>query len=155
MPFHYSEEDRRRGHVVARDRTHNIKKIPLMSISIAVANNTRTSAFKNVIEINEKVAEVKRYLKTFEGSKYMSDRREREPGAMKDAVIYKAKDPKPENYSPLGQILLRGGLVTAEKLDEALVIHWRRGVRLGEVLKELGVLKENDLIMALAKETRV
>ncbi len=152
MPFHYSLEDRRLGHVVARDRMHNIKKIPLMSISIAVANNTKLSEFNNVIEINEKVAEVKRYLKTFEGSKFMADRRELEPGVMKDAVVYKAKDSKSKKYSPLGQILLRDGLVSEEKLDEALVLHWRRGVRLGEVLRELGVLEEKDIASALAKE---
>ncbi|MCX5679860.1 MAG: diguanylate cyclase [Candidatus Omnitrophica bacterium] len=152
MPFHYSEEDRRHVYVVARDRTHNIKKIPLMSISIAVANNMKLSQFKNVIEINEKVAEVKRYLKTFEGSKFMADRRERESGAPEGAVVYKTKDLKQENYRPLGQILLKGGLVSEEKLDEALVLHWRRGVRLGEVLRELGVVKEKDLASALVEE---
>lgn len=151
MPFHYSDEDRKKGHIVARDRTHNIKKIPLMSISIAIANNTKPSEFKNVIEINEKVAEVKRYLKTFEGSKFMADRRERESGAPEDAIVYKIKDSKPENYKPLGQILLKSGLVTPEKLDEALVLHWRRGVRLGEVLREMGVIKEKDIASALCR----
>jgi len=155
MPFHYSQEDRKNGHVVARDRMHNIKKIPLMTISIAVANNTRSSEFKNVIEINEKVAEVKRYLKTFEGSKYMADRRELKPGAIEEAIVYKVSDSKPKNYSPLGQILLKDGFVTDEKLDEALVIHWRRGVRLGEVLMELGVVQEGDLASALKEEKAV
>ncbi len=154
MPFHYSEEDRRKGHIVARDRTHNIKKIPLMSISVAVANNTKLSEFKNVIEINEKVAEVKRYLKTFEGSKFMADRRDKESGAPEDAVVYKAKDLKTESYRPLGQILLKEGLVSEEKLDEALVLHWRRGVRLGEVLRELGFVKEKELSLALKEEVK-
>jgi len=153
MPFHYSEEDRKKGHVVARDRMHNIKKIPLMTISIAVANNAKASEFKNVIEINEKVAEVKRYLKTFEGSKFMADRRDHVPGAPEDAIIYKINDSKPKNYSPLGQILLKGGFVTDEKLDEALVLHWRRGVRLGEVLTELGVVEKGDLESALKQES--
>ncbi len=154
MPFHYSAEDRKNGYVVARDRTHNIKKIPLMSISIAVANNTRSSDFKNVIEINEKVAEVKRYLKTFEGSKFMADRREPNSGAQNEAVVYKIKDSRPESYSPLGQRLLKDGLVTEEKLDEALVLHWRRGVRLGEVLREMRVVSEKDLASALKKEAK-
>jgi len=154
MPFHYSEEDRKRGHVVARDRTHNIKNIPLMSISIAVVNNTKLSEFKNVIEINEKIAEVKRYLKTFEGSKFMADRRELDKRASEDAVVYKIKDSKQENYRPLGQVLLKDGLISEEELDAALVLHWRRGVRLGEVLREMGVVQERELAAALVGEAK-
>ena len=150
MPFHYSEEDRAKGYITARDRTGNIKKIPLMSISVAVVNNMKSSEFKNVIEINEKIAEVKRYLKTFEGSKFMADRRERSSGASEEAVVYKRKnDMKNADYRPLGQLLVERGLVSGEKLDEALVVHWRRGVRLGEVLREWGVVKEKDLTLAL------
>jgi len=132
-----------------------MKNIPLMSISIAVANNTKSSEFKNVIEINEKVAEVKRYLKTFEGSKFMADRRELETGVSEDAIVYKIKDSKPKNYRPLGQKLLKDGLVSEEKLDEALVLHWRRGVRLGEVLRELGFVKEKELASVLKEDAKV
>jgi hypothetical protein len=121
-----------------------------MSISVAVVNNMKSSEFKNVIEINEKIAEVKRYLKTFEGSKFMADRRERSSGASEEAVVYKRKnDVKNADYRPLGQLLVERGLVSGEKLDEALVVHWRRGVRLGEVLREWGVVKEKDLALAL------
>jgi diguanylate cyclase (GGDEF)-like protein len=154
MPFHYSDEDRHNGHIVARDRTHNIKNIPLMSISIAVANNTKSSEFRNVIEINEKVAEVKRYLKTFEGSKYMADRRERGAGTREDAVVHKRKDTKTDSYVPLGQRLLKEGLLSEEKLDEALMLHWRRGVRIGEVLRELGFIKEKELSEVLKEGVR-
>ena len=58
MPFHYSDEDRRRGYIVARDRTHKVKKIPLMSVSIALVLRDSPPSIKNVIEINERVAEI-------------------------------------------------------------------------------------------------
>jgi len=57
---------------------------------------------------------------------------------------------KPTNcYKPLGQVLIDKNLVTPEQLDEALKIHWKRGIVLGEVLKELGFLNEEGLLEAL------
>jgi hypothetical protein len=100
------------------------------------------------------VAEVKRYLKTFEGSKYMADRRERGAGTREDAVVHKRKDTKTDSYVPLGQRLLKEGLLSEEKLDEALMLHWRRGVRIGEVLRELGFIKEKELSEVLKEGVR-
>lgn len=148
IPFHYTAEDRKNGYITARDRTHNVKKIPLMTISIAVANSSRQSDFKNAIEINEKVAEVKRYLKTFEGSKFMADRRSDKTRSIEDAQVYKPKS-SGSRYRPLGQILLENNSLSAEKLDEALLMHWRRGLRLGDVLSELGFVSSKDLARAL------
>ena len=148
MPFHYTAEDRKNGYITARDRTHNVKKIPLMTISIAVANSSRQSEFKNAIEMNEKVAEVKRYLKTFEGSKFMADRRSDKTRGIEDAHVYKRKSVL-GRYRPLGQILIENNSLTAEKLDEALLIHWRRGLRLGEVLIELGFVSSREIAKAL------
>jgi len=37
-------------------------------------------------------------------------------------------------------------------LDEALNIHWRRGVAFGEICKELGFIKEEDLHSALREQ---
>jgi len=148
MPFHYTAEDRSSGYVKARDRTHNVKNIPLMTISIAVANSRRRAEFKNAIEINEKVAEVKRYLKTFEGSKFMADRRSDKDRSKEDACVYKPKG-DPGRYRPLGQILIESNSLTAEKLDEALLVHWRRGLRLGDVLCELGFVSDGQIAKAL------
>jgi hypothetical protein len=53
-------------------------------------------------------------------------------------------------YKPLGQVLLEKRLITAEKLDEALSIHWRRGVLFGEILRELSLVSESDLANILA-----
>jgi hypothetical protein len=153
MPFHYSAADRAKGYVVARDRTHKIKNIPLMSVSMAVVNRCKDSEYKNLIEINEKVAEVKRYLKGFEGSKFMADRRS-DPKADKAEgrqlpKIYKADTTAGVSYSPLGQILLERGALSVEQLDEALRAHWRRGIRLGDIIRELGLLGEKELTSAL------
>ncbi|MBU1808426.1 MAG: diguanylate cyclase [Candidatus Omnitrophica bacterium] len=153
MPFHYNAEDRSRGYVVARARDRKIKNIPLVSVSIAVVNRERSEQFKNIIEINEKIAEVKRYLKGFAGSKYMADRRTGPKNSRWAAHVFKP-DAGGENYTyrPLGQILLKKKLITPEKLDEALTTHWRRGMRLGEILTQLGIVKEKDMARVLKEQ---
>jgi diguanylate cyclase (GGDEF)-like protein len=149
MPFHYNDKDRAQGYIVAKDRTNKIKNIPLMSVSIAVVTHDAVSHFRNIIEVNEKVAEVKRYLKTFGGSKFMEDRRNRklEPGTQ-TPEIHKIETPCP-SYKPLGHILMEKNMLSPEKLDEALCLHWRRGVMFGEVLQELGYIKKDDLDSAM------
>lgn len=145
MPFHYSNEDRRNGFVVARDRTHEIKNTPLMSASVALVTIDGLANIKNVIELNERVAEIKRYLKEIPGSKFMTDRRnrkERSQGPNLQAQNYKARG---SSYKPLGQILVESGKLSAKQLDEGLVIHWKRGIILGEALKELGFITEETL----------
>lgn len=149
MPFHYSDKDRMQGYIVAKDRTNKIKNIPLMSVSIAVVTHDPVSHFRNIIEVNEKVAEVKRYLKTFAGSKFMEDRRNRKLGPGVEAPeIHKIETPC-ASYKPLGHILMEKNMISPEKLDEALCLHWRRGVMFGEVLQELGYVKKDDLDSAM------
>jgi diguanylate cyclase (GGDEF)-like protein len=149
IPFHYSEADRKQGFIVARDRTRTIRNIPLMTLSIAVVNREYTSSFKSTIEISEKIAEIKRYLKTIPESKFMADRR--------DTKLPKIKSPQVNRrlkesaaYKPLGQILLERNALSQEHLDEALCIHWKKEVLLGEILKELGFINEEELQKALA-----
>jgi len=145
IPFHYSAEDRKQGFVVARDRAHKVKRTPLMSVSMAVANRKNPSEFKNIIEINEKVVEIKQYLKSILGSKFMADRRNRKAEDLQDPQIYKKDENLLSTYKPLGQILLENNAISPEQLDEALKIHWKRGILLGEILKELGFIKEEEL----------
>ncbi len=52
----------------------------------------------------------------------------------------------------LGDILLEGGLVTAEQLDQALQAHRERGRSLGRVLVDLGLVTEAQLVSALATQ---
>jgi len=145
LPFQYSEDDRKRGFIVARDRTHKVKNIPLLSISIAVVTKHDRAEFKNIVQINERVAEIKRYLKTFAGSKFMEDRRNLKSGETTEPHIFKAVDYKTCAYRPLGQMLLEKDMIEADQLDEALCIHWRRGILLGEILDELGYIPKADL----------
>ncbi len=150
IPFHYSKADREQGFVVARDRTRTLKKIPLMSISVAIVNRDVTSNIKNIVAVNEKLVEIKQYLKNIPGSKFMTDRRS--PSlypASSQPQLYKKEDLKAYFYKPLGQILIEKNILSKEQLDEALKIHWKRGIILGDILKELGLVKDEDLISAL------
>jgi DNA-binding response OmpR family regulator len=150
IPFHYSAQDRKQGFVMARDRTHKMKKISLMSVSIAVVNRDKTGEYHNLIGMNERIAEIKQYLKNIPGSKFMADRRETNSGDYLNPIIYKREEFRRASYKPLGQILLEKNIISPEQLDEALSIHWRRGIIFGEILKELGFVKEEELTQALS-----
>jgi GGDEF domain-containing protein len=158
MPFHYSADDRSSGYVTARDRTHKMKRIPLMSVSVAVVLAGDGRTFRSPIELNEKVAEVKRYLKLFEGSKFMADRRGDLKAAPQDDArrprIYKIDPALSASRRPLGQVLIKRGSISDERLDEALVVHWRRGIRLGDILRELDFVSEKELDEALGEVER-
>jgi hypothetical protein len=39
--------------------------------------------------------------------------------------------------------------ISAEQLDEALKVHWRKDIRLGETLREMGFIGELELKQAL------
>ncbi len=151
IPFHYSYDDRKKGYVVARDRTRKVKQIPLMSVSVAVFNRDHNSEVKNTIEMNTRIVEIKKYLKTIPGSIFMAERR--------DGVSFTNKKPQAHKKSsrtfpqePLGQILLRKQIISYEQLDQALNLHWRKGVILGEVLKDLGFIGEAELKQALSDQ---
>ena len=145
MPFHYVEEDRKRGFIIAKDRTNKERRVPLVSVSVAIVNIKANSKI-NIFQINEKIAEIKKYIKNIEGSKYMADRRDYNSI---EAGPYIHKNIKKDIYKPIGQILLEKNLINQEQLQEALKIHWKRGVILGEILKELNFIREEDLTLAL------
>lgn len=154
IPFHYSAQDRKQGFVIARDRSHTIKKIPLMTVSVAVVNKKPLGDTRSMLEISEKVAEIKQYLKNMPGSKFMADRRDPHAGESTSLHISKKEEHALSIYRPLGHILLEKNIISYEQLDEALKVHWKRGVSLGEILKELGFVKEEELADALtAQET--
>ena len=151
-PFLYSQEDRNRGFILARDRTHKMKKVSLMSVSLAVVNRDTSFEASSTVQINERLAEIKQFLKDIAGSKFMEDRRNCKTGEFLGPQIYKRSDLAADSYRPLGQILLEKNFISPEHLDEALNIHWRRGVVLGEILKELGFIKEEELADALKSQ---
>jgi GGDEF domain-containing protein len=149
IPFHYSSSDRDRGFIVTSDRTHKIKRIPLMSVSVAVVNIDNNAKFRSIVDINERIAEIKKYLKTIPGSKFMVDRRNTKKKESLKPSVYRKEKKFYEFYKPLGQILLERNTLSEEQLDQALGIHWERGVIFGEILKELGFIKEEELTEAL------
>jgi DNA-binding response OmpR family regulator len=148
IPFHYALGDRQKGFIVARDRSRVVKKISLMSVSIAVVNKNSVSLISSPIVLNERIAEIKRYLKTIPGSKFMADRRDMKIPKHLAPQVYQKK-PDSCRYKPLGQILLEKQKITYEQLDEALHIHWRKGICLGETLKDLGYLDQSQVVEAL------
>ncbi len=147
-PFHYSYKDRVRGFIVARDRMRKVRRMPLMSVSVAVVNVNDRLNIKSIIDINERVAEIKKYLKSISGSKFMVERRNSSDNSSLTPFIFR-RDDSWKGYKPLGQILLERQFITEQQLEEALRIHWRRGVMFGEIIKELGFIKEEHLNEAL------
>ena len=55
----------------------------------------------------------------------------------------------------LGEVLIDEGLITPEQLTQALDLQRREGGTLGTLLLRLGVLQEQDLLMALGKQLKI
>lgn len=75
IPYQYSEEDRRMGYFLGKDRRGNFHRIPMMSLSIGVVTN-QGQEFVHTAEASELAAEMKSYAKTLPGSVYVVDRRQ-------------------------------------------------------------------------------
>ncbi|MDP8259891.1 MAG: diguanylate cyclase [Candidatus Gygaella obscura] len=149
IPFHYSASDRNNGYVVARDRTHKIKKIALMSVSLAIVNRYNRKDFSDIIQVNERLTEIKKYLKGINGSKFMAERRNyKSDKSILPQRLHK-HSVKDENYVPLGQILLDNKIINSYQLEEALKSHWKKGILFGEALRDLGFVKDDQLKQAL------
>ena len=150
MPFHYTAADRQRGFITAKDRSRKLRNAPLMSVSIALVNRYSQAELRSMLEINEKVAEIKRYLKELPGSKFMADRRNGDAERpLASPQVYTRKEAIVNSYRPLGQILVETSLINDDQLDEALKSHWRRDISLGETLKDMGAITEEQLQVAL------
>ncbi|HSG10083.1 MAG TPA: diguanylate cyclase, partial [Longimicrobiales bacterium] len=75
IPYQYTEEDRRAGYFLGKDRRGHIHRIPLMTLSIGVVTN-QFQIFEHTGQISELAAEMKTYAKTLPGSLYVVDRRQ-------------------------------------------------------------------------------
>ena len=153
IPFHYSAVDRKKGFIEVKDRARKMRRMPLMSVTVALVLKNCSAEVDTLIELNDRIAEVKQYLKNIPGSKYMADRRITGSNEYLSLQIFSNDDESFSGYRPLGQILLEQGQVSPEELDRALKEHWHRGVKLGEVLKDLDILRENDIEKALSLQT--
>jgi GGDEF domain-containing protein len=78
IPYQYTEEDRRAGYFLGKDRRGHIHRIPLMTLSIGVVTN-QFQTFEHTGQISELAAEMKSYAKTLPGSLYVVDRRHQLP----------------------------------------------------------------------------
>jgi diguanylate cyclase (GGDEF)-like protein len=74
IKYLYDDEDRKRGYIETIGRTGEKMMFPLVSISIAIVTNEFRN-FKNDLEISAVAAELKKKLKTMDGSCYLKDRR--------------------------------------------------------------------------------
>ncbi|HQJ29943.1 MAG TPA: HAMP domain-containing protein [Syntrophales bacterium] len=66
----YSEEDRRRGFIRAKDRQGRVQEFPLITITISIVGDDG-SQYQNPLEMAKMAAEVKNYGKTLPGSNYI------------------------------------------------------------------------------------
>jgi len=85
IPYQYTEEDRRAGYFLGKDRRGHIHRIPLMTLSIGVVTN-QFQAFEHTGHISELAAEMKSFAKSLPGSVYVVDRRYQLPGQPPDAA---------------------------------------------------------------------
>jgi GGDEF domain-containing protein len=78
IPYQYTEEDRKAGYFLGKDRRGSIHRIPLMTLSIGVVTN-QFLEFSHTAQISELAAEMKTYAKSLPGSVYVVDRRHAAP----------------------------------------------------------------------------
>ncbi len=150
IPFHYAPDVRQRGFLMSRDRTNRLRRLPLMSVTVAFVIKNNPAEFNNIIELNERIAEVKKYLKKIPGSKYMADRRMQKKDESLTLQVFSNDESLLNYYKPLGQILVENNTISYDQLDTALKIHWKSGALLGEVLTEHGFLTGEELSKALS-----
>ena len=74
IPNFYDRKDRMRKFIQVENRSGSQEKFPFMSITVAVVNNL-ADKFPSSHVIAERAAELKKYLKRFRGSNYLSERR--------------------------------------------------------------------------------
>ncbi len=99
IPYQYTEDDRKAGYFLGKDRRGNIHRIPIMALSIGVVTN-QYQDFDHPGMISELAAEMKTYAKSLPGSKYVVDRRHQSPtletAAAKDADALARRRPPGE-----------------------------------------------------------
>jgi len=74
IPSFYDEEDRKKGRILSYDRNGKKKWFPFISISMAILS-IDDSYSNNLSAISEKIAQLKSYAKSIQGSIYVFDRR--------------------------------------------------------------------------------
>ncbi len=73
-PSFYKKEDAQRGYITAQDRQGNLKKFPLLAVSVAIVHNN-IRELTSYAQISNIGSELKKAAKTFEKSAYVMDKR--------------------------------------------------------------------------------
>ena len=117
--------------------------------------------FTHVFELTHLLAEIKKYLKGIPGSKFLINRRVKEQvvkGHISDSMEpgYRENFSREENgHKPLGQLLLEEGLITEEKLYEALYQHLNTNLSIGQVFVRSGAIDHETLDRLLKKQQSI
>ena len=70
----YNEEDLEQGGIVSTNRDGSVRMFPVMTISIAVVVN-ESGRYNHYGQASQDATDIKKYLKSLDGSNYMIDRR--------------------------------------------------------------------------------
>lgn len=74
VPAFYTKEDYERGYIVSKDRQGVEQKFGLLAISIGIVSN-KTHSIEHVAQVGEIGAELKKFAKSTDGSKFVRDQR--------------------------------------------------------------------------------
>ena len=74
IPDFYDEDDRKRKTIQVENRSGRLENFPIMSITVAVVSGSGAD-LESTHVIAERAAELKKYLKRFQGSNFLSERR--------------------------------------------------------------------------------
>jgi GGDEF domain-containing protein len=86
IPYQYTEDDRRAGYFLGRDRRGNILWVPIMTLSIGVVTNEHRR-FTHTARVSELATEMKTFAKKQPGSVFAVDRRSDDEGFYGRALI--------------------------------------------------------------------
>jgi len=76
IPYRYDAEDRERGFITVANRRGQIEEFPILTISIAVLQNTN-GQFEHIGEMSKMLADLKKATKQMPGSNYLVERRKK------------------------------------------------------------------------------
>ncbi len=140
---YYPEEAKEKGFVEVKSRKGEVEQFPLISISLAEVSNEYLP-IQSPGEAAHRLIEVKKFLKSQKGSNHLKDRRGRPFSSLDEAETALAP-PEKENSEPLGQILVKAGLIKDETLRQALEQHFETGEMLGQVLISMQAISSQEL----------
>lgn len=74
IPFQFTEEDRKAGYFLSKDRRGNVAWVPMLTISMGVVSNA-TGSFLGARELGAQISEMRDFARKLPGSVYAVDRR--------------------------------------------------------------------------------